>query len=159
MRHVSDALSKYHFSLSRIGSHSATKISECWNQERLFKEVNQSTKTTNFDNDHLMIDALLCSAVKILQRKLAKTFGNQERTISKEWKGVHSRHATVITERMIDEDPQNSPSTRSKSVISCLMVTGILYWRMIVWCLRMVIRHLQLCHETHAFLVQNEKLH
>ena len=75
------------------------------NQERVFKDVKQSTKTTNFNHDHLMINALLRSAVKILQGKLAKNFGNQESTISKEWKGIPSRPATVITQRMIDEDP------------------------------------------------------
>ena len=75
------------------------------NQERFFKTIKETTKSTNYTDDHLVTNALIRIQSKIEEELVGKAWRVQETEISKESKQLPARHQTIITKQMIDENP------------------------------------------------------
>lgn len=77
---------------------------EAENQERFFKHIKASTKTTNYQDDHLITNSLIRLQAKAAVGDLGKSWNTQESTISKEWSKLPKRTGTIITKAMVESD-------------------------------------------------------
>ena len=75
------------------------------NQERYFKMIKETTKSTNYTDDHLITNAILRIQSKIEEDLVGRDWRLQETAISKESKSLPPRRGTIITKAMIDENP------------------------------------------------------
>jgi hypothetical protein len=75
------------------------------NQERFFKVIKESTKSTNFSDDHLVANALIRIQSKIDEDMIGSAWRIQESSISTEFSRLPQRRQTIITKEMIEENP------------------------------------------------------
>lgn len=93
------------------------------NQERVFKDIKNSTDSTNFNHEHLLINALIRLQVKTEEGVIGKSFTSQENDIKKEWSRMPIRRDSRITLDMIEED--RTSFAHHKLRISDYLVEGI----------------------------------
>lgn len=74
------------------------------NQERCFKDIKNSTRSTNFHHQHIILNSLIRLQVKAKKSSNGSSLSLQERQISREWNKLTPRQSTIITRPMIDEN-------------------------------------------------------
>lgn len=68
--------------------------------ERMFKDIKMSTTSTNFHDDHLIMNSL----IRLQEKKHGASLKQQNGRISKEWNRLIPRRNVIITKAMIEED-------------------------------------------------------
>lgn len=74
------------------------------NQERFFKDIKSTTRSTNFQHDHIVLNSLIRLQVKAESTEQAKSFHLQEGKIAREWQRLSPCSGTIITKKKADEN-------------------------------------------------------
>lgn len=85
---------------------------EC--QERYFKDIKSTTKSTNYQPDHILVNSLVRLEVKRGEKELGKSLPAQESVISRHWAAFSPRINTVIDAQIIRDDEPSFAAHRER---------------------------------------------
>lgn len=75
------------------------------NQERFFKMIKRTTQSTNYRDDHLIVNSLIRLQSKAIDGQIGSSWKTQESSISVEWANMPPREPTIIPAHIITEHP------------------------------------------------------